>query len=923
MTPEDPLTDNQSGNARVSLVKTMLAEKRTLAVVIGLIGLVALAVIFSNLGGDESPSADPSPPSTGSTTAIETVTRSHEIPPIDGCTLLSDSQVITALDLPETGGLIQLSGGEGCVWRPPDDEVAVAGRSLELATGDPSDFQSGVQMNDASGEAVNDVGDQALWFGGSDTGTLTAVKETQLAYMFMRLTISRSDVANQDRLALAIPLMTSALDLAEFGPPEAVEVDLCDLVTDEEAESLLAPHREGRAAVRDPLFVTDNFAGVVDLTEPGDFECSKLISTEIYVKIATSTDGGDNVSLDGVPGVPLTDVGDTALWFENVPYSSAFSAPHEIDVVAVTWNDITFQIVLALPDLTADEQFGAAKELAKKALGRLPGGPGELIVVSQEVPDLSGVGFVDNLLEREADGDWSFEEGLIATLRLFVGELDVNDVLRSTQLLDSSGTGIIAMAQEFLVSAAEGPSKVEVDRLLTELLPTIDRQTEPDASTSLMVSLGSYFFAEPVALDEDDEPSGYAPPPPEDVPFEYSDGPPPDPGECAASEPTLPGWDASGFDVVDIGPWTGAVLFPVEGLELGWNRGTHLLWALEAFAESMDHYGAPPVCIHMLFSHHGGSYTFVEQRLNPEVCAVFINRPSQNRNQDHFKQQLAADIAHCYLPFLFPNQFDVTYLSRRWWNHAIAEYMSNVVYDDVNLEWRLAPSMQAQETSVPLVDREAGNWMFFQQAANDMGEEFAAAIISALPGGNNSLLDKLALADLAVMKDFFHRFSELMTDAAIEDTGGLFIPYTPPKVAKQISGKGIHEEELTGFQATRWEVSVPSGMFACITGHKSEDATVTYRPGTAGAGTQGGWEELPEEEMPFNDDFVVVATSLEDFATFSLVVRDVHEEEDCEDEEEEPPPPPPCDCDPSAYFLVWQDIPDILKQLFSPPAVSG
>ena len=77
---------------------------------------------------------------------------------------------------------------------------------------------------------------------------------------------------------------------------------------------------------------------------------------------------------------------------------------------------------------------------------------------------------------------------------------------------------------------------------------------------------------------------------------------------------------------------------------------------------------------------------------------------------------------------------------------------------------------------------------------------------------------------------------------------------------------------------------------------------------------------MPSEETPFQGDLVVVATSVRDFASFSLMVRDVHEEEDCEDEEEEtlPPPPDPCECDPSDYFLVWQDIPDILKRLFSP-----
>ena len=640
----------------------------------------------------------------------------------------------------------------------------------------------------------------------------------------MRLAINRPDVTDEDRLALATPVMTAALQLAEFGPPEPVEINLCDLVSDSDAEALLAPHREGRAGAQDPLLALNN-SGLVDLTQPGESECSKLIFTEIYVKAATTaeTDFDSGADIAGVAGVPVDGLGDAAVWFAAVPHSTPFSAPHEIGVMAVRWGRVSFRIVLALPGLNADETFAAARRLSRKALGSLPDGPGEVIVVDRVIPDLSNAGFVDNLLTREADEEWTYEEGLIGTLKFLVGEANAGAVLRHSELLDNSGTGIIALAQEYLESASGGPSRREVRRLVDLLLPPVERGEAPDLAGDLTDAFETSSIArqgEEEPPPDDEEPTGYAPPPPEDGPFEYAAGPPLVPGECANFEPTLPGWKASGFEMIDYGPWTAAVLFPEEGLELGWNRETHLARALQALADSMDKYGAPPVCIQMLFSHHGGSYTFVEQRLNPEVCAIFINRPSQNRNQDHFKQQLAADIAHCYIPFIFPNQFDATYLTRRWWNHAVAEYLSNVVYTDVNLEWRLAPAMQAQETSVPLVERKADNWMFFQQVANDIGDEGVAAIINALPGGNDAFLDELALADLAGMQEFFHRFSELMSDAAVEDTSGLVIPYTPPKITKQISGKGTHEDELGAFQATRWDVSVPPGCTRASRGRR-------------------------------------------------------------------------------------------------------
>jgi hypothetical protein len=135
-------------------------------------------------------------------------------------------------------------------------------------------------------------------------------------------------------------------------------------------------------------------------------------------------------------------------------------------------------------------------------------------------------------------------------------------------------------------------------------------------------------------------------------------------------------------------------------------------------------------------------------------------------------------------------------------------------------------------------------------------------------------------------------------------------------VVKAINGPGTHREELSPFQVTRWEVSLPSGQYSCITGMMSDGALVSYQEGKVGS-TSGGWVELPQTETPFQNDFVVVATAAEDGQNFRLRVREVHEEPDCEDEEEEQEPPPEqCFCIPSDYFLVFQDIPATLRELF-------
>ncbi len=894
------------------------------------VGLVALAVIVAVIGrlGDSGPEAaatsTTSPSGPTPSTDPTSANTGHQIPPLDGCTLISIDDVGVALGLPDDVGLIQFSGHEGCLWQPPDDVPAMQGRSAQLEPGSPDDFGSAATLDDVAGVPVSGVGQVAMWFGGGDMGTLSVVTETEQAYLFIRLSISRPDVSDQDRLDLAKGLAASAIDMVVLGPPEPIEADLCDLVTDQEAEALLAPEREGRAAAMDHVFVSDNFGEVADLTQFGDFECTKLILTEIYVKVQTAaeSDFGDGANIDGVPGVPLDGVGDSAMWFENVPAGGGFASPHEADVISVAWSGAMFRIVLALPDLGPDEQFDTAKELASKALGRIPGGP---IIVQQEKPDLSNLGYVDNLLAKEEAGEWTHEDGLIATLKLFADEADSGAVLRHPELLDYSGTGIISLAEEYLDTAEPGPAKDEVTRLLDLLTPRFNRTAPPETSKSLTVALGDFIFPDLLAqepppdeeqLQEGSEDRGYASPD-DDVPHDYS-APPIEPGECAGLEPKQAGWDTSGYELGTYGAWVGAVLFPIAGQEDGWSRETHLLWAQQALTDSIAKYGTPPVCIWMLLSHHGGSYTFVEQRIDPSVCLVFINKPMQPRNPDHFKQQLAADIAHCYIPLLFPGQSGATYLARRWWNHALAEYMSNVVYPGVNLEWRLAPAMRAEETSRPMVERGADNWIFFQDVVNVLGDEELGQIIQALPGGNNPILDQVELANRDEMSGMYQSFSKHMTDVAVTDTGGGFIAYQPPKVTKSLDGPGNYELELNAFQAARWEVSIPSGQYACVTGEMGEEVQVSYRPGKVGS-PSGEWTDFPTEETAFNEDFVVVATSVHDGERFRMNVRDVNEEPDCQKKEpQKKPPPQTCNCDPSAYFLVFQDIPELLQKVLNP-----
>lgn len=80
--------------------------------------------------------------------------------------------------------------------------------------------------------------------------------------------------------------------------------------------------------------------------------------------------------------------------------------------------------------------------------------------------DRSSISFVDNLLVKVEAGEWTLGQGLVASLRLMVGEIDASSVLRHLELANYEGTGIVAMAYEYLEDGPDADARAEILRLL-------------------------------------------------------------------------------------------------------------------------------------------------------------------------------------------------------------------------------------------------------------------------------------------------------------------------------------------------------------------------------------------------------------------------------------------------------------------------
>ena len=912
MESEDP-----SPEAEESSPPSDNSTRRQLFTVIAAVVGLAVFAIWANRGS-ESPNVEVAPSTSTSITDVSVA--GPLIPPIDGCTLLTEAEVEEATGVLELEwvrrGVLMLARREGCVWQQMVDNQQVEGLSVQIAPGHPDDFEPGAEFDGTAGVDVAEVGDLAVWFGDDDGGVLSVVQGTPQGFLFIRLGLNRPGLDNPARLEIVKGLAVTAIERIQFGPVPPVETDLCQLVTDAEAESVLGPHRAGRPGSRDEVTIIDNFSGLVTLSQPGDFSCKKLILAEIYVAIesgsATDFEGGADV--EGVAGVPVTGIGDEGVWFEEVPVRSSFAAPHHAGILTIRQGEARLRIVLALPDVEPADQLGIARQFAVGALTRLRGDGSLVTRIAHEPPDLSGVSFVDNLLVKEDAGEWTRGEGLVATLQYFVGELDASQVLRHPDLADFSGTGIIRLAREYLESGPDAAARAEIERLLDPLTFDGDR-SEPSVGanpatamlTAQLVSFG------PVAQEEEDQPES-----------------------CSSSDPTTPGFSpVPVYDDIDIGPWQFVAYFPLPGSEGGWNPDTHLLWALEAMEKSLEKYdtGGLP-CIHLVFSNQGGPYTYVLDTLQPGICGVVLNRPMQTRNESHFKQQIAADMAHCVIPVYYPDQFEVaSYLNHRWWNHALAEYMSNVVYESVDcggnrcdLEWRLSPALATQELGVPMVYRSAANWLFFQQVFWEAGNEGVAALVDALPASSEPLDHEKALAEVAGMDQFYHDFAKALTDASIGDTGGGNVPYQPQAWTIPIAGRQVVLDEPEPFGMTRLHLVIDDGKYACIEHVKAGDVVASFRPGKpGGGGAVGGWEQLPEEEEVFSGELVVAVTTTKEGGEFTLNVSDVKDDPECEDDE--PPPPDsaadPCLlelCGPTDYYRFWEQLSEWLRSLLPQPS---
>jgi len=483
----------------------------------------------------------------------------------------------------------------------------------------------------------------------------------------------------------------------------------------------------------------------------------------------------------------------------------------------------------------------------------------------EEPPDLAVLGYVNNLLEKEKDGEWTRGEGLVATLEVFAGERDEVEILRYPELVDYEGTGIIAMARDYLEDGTDPEARAEIEGLLDQVIFSNER-------LEAMAGIGSQGSPQPglsgIRASRAAE---------EDCREFFREHKPEGVGACLEVRTLYV------LDVPGEGPYRVFVPAPSYA-DAGWKE-LHYNLALKAMEdavvtysrlEGVDEVAMPPV--NLVFSVAGDGYAMADP-LEGEQCGVVLYTKLQTFERQHFKHVVAHELAHCFQTERFVEQNKVRFGDIRWREEGLAEFLANVVYPRNNLEWdpRRMLTLTEIELTTTLFERAYTNFMLFQFLYFEGGGiPGIFNLVDSLPTIDGLHLQKNAMAAYAGMFPAFHEFMKTVTDEQIEDSGGGYGDYrmtedNHPTVSITSPGMVV-AEKVEPFGGLRRHLVVPEGKQACLTW----DATnlfVENRPNP-----EGEWVDLPTL-LPMSDeesgDVDLVVTSMAE-TTFALVVASVH-----------------------------------------------
>ncbi|MGB8362758.1 MAG: hypothetical protein WCE80_15265 [Acidimicrobiia bacterium] len=663
-------------------------------------------------------------------------------------------------------------------------------------------------------------------------------------------------IAGASTTLAATAAATTMVDASEFDHPDVPPISCETLITNDDAFEVMFPSGSGGlftfAMGETCTYDPDDGSGMLIRIEPG---------------LPSDFDAG--TELLGASGLAVPDIGDGAVWFAGTggDTGAGLLAVRE----GTELGALFFRVTVSLPDLDDAGRLEQAVSLAGTALPRFPGvvvepPEPELITFDDQEVDLSPYSLDDLLYGGVETGDWTLGEGLVAILDWMVNG---TDGVVGGEMSETSGSGVVAVAQAYLATEPDDAARVQA--LLDELFVTRDEleqrsELADSIATRLLVS------AAPVAQEQTGDPC---------------DG-------ATVAEPCYAELDMAEYPDLEVGKYKVFVAQPSKWTEVEVKLAKEALHDAALTFEGLGNMPSEWLELNPGDALYAG--------YNSQGCLASMGDFLVGMDPNELKQVFAREISFCLISGDAQSQLKGNPNSVVWLVYGLANYLSDVVYPGTNLEHKNLPSTLAQEelsTSVP--DRTWTNWILFEHLHEFMGPGGIMAMIRGFPTQGDLIA---ALAGVAGMPEMYHDLERALSDSNVADVGPGTIPYEPQAWELPISGPTEVPLEVPRFGVRRLHIKVPAGQYACVDSFTQGAVRMSWRPGAPGEA--GSWsDELP---FSFEGEAVMVLTSVEPGAEYTLDVTDVGDDPDC-DPDSGGGPATPVDCllgdicGPSDYYF--------------------
>jgi hypothetical protein len=450
-------------------------------------------------------------------------------------------------------------------------------------------------------------------------------------------------------------------------------------------------------------------------------------------------------------------------------------------------------------------------------------------------------GLIDLLYGGVEGGSWTYEQGLVDTLRLFTGETRVEQFAAVQQPSSTEGSGIVREAQLYLKSGQDAGARAEIERLLGVIAPAPERLLEV-ADPELMTGARLPGYAARFNISEDCDAL-------------YKDG-----------FPSGSGLKCLLYKEGGISGQLIRIFYPLLDMPLDYADAayTGVMQSFEAFSKLAPKGQSPQMKgVDLLFVvlpeiEDPSTLAMVPTTGGDDRCLIVVYLGAIQENETkkggpddfgHFLQTVAHEMFHCFQTWNFPAQADASWKVQDWWGEGTAEFFSNVVYPELNNEWEWTSDFVYRSADTPLTEMSYENSLFFQYVANQQGNGGVLNIISAMPAQGNEAAQAAALGGLPSMQALFHDFGRGMMDGNIADTSKQLIPtlpfYVQPDHQIIVKEANIRMLDAEPFVLSRYTITFSEGYSYNVT-RVLKGSAEGYDAARLDVGLPA-WTEFPEK----------------------------------------------------------------------------